>query len=81
MLMSRVRMGDSPPFDRVDAVSNWDAINRDAIRPRLLSDFTGQLESRESLRVFIAAAKDRGRLWTMSSFTARRVWAKRTDHC
>ena len=57
------------------ASPNEEAIER-ALRPKLFDDYVGQSKVREQLEIFIGAAKNAARRWTMCCCSARPVWAK-----
>lgn len=53
------------------------------LRPQLLEDYIGQAKAKETLKIYIEAAKSRERRWIMCCFTVRRDLKDnpRRDHC
>lgn len=47
-----------------------------ALRPLAFEDFNGQQKIVENLKIFVEAAKMRGSLWTILSFTALQDWER-----
>lgn len=41
------------------------------LRPQLLEDYIGQAKAKETLKIYIEAAKSRGEHWIMCCFTVR----------
>ena len=44
------------------------------LRPRLLDDYIGQEKAKEILKVYITAAKERGKPWIMYFLWPSRPW-------
>ena len=47
-----------------------------SLRPKLLTDYTGQEKAKGNLSVYIEAARRRGNPWTTHFSTALPAWAK-----
>lgn len=47
------------------------------LRPQLLKDYIGQEKAKETLKIYIEAAKSRGNPWIMYCFTGLRDWERR----
>lgn len=54
-----------------------------SLRPQQLSDYIGQEKIKENMKVYIEAARARGRLWTTCFLRAAGTWQDdaRRDYC
>lgn len=59
-----------------DSLSPIDKEFENNIRPSQIKEFAGQEQIIENLKIFIKAAKIRGKRWTMFYFMVRRVLVK-----
>lgn len=65
---------------RKTGLSAADAAFENTIRPSQISDFSGQEQIIENLRIFIKAAKIRGEALIMCYFTVLPDWEKQPYH-
>ncbi len=47
-----------------------------SLRPQVLEDYIGQSKVKQTLKIYIEAARQRGMPWIMCCFTALQVWAR-----
>ena len=66
------------PMDRTVEPSFIDTedVQENILRPKYLSDFQGQDELKENLKIYIDAAKNREKPWTIYSFRVLLVWER-----